>query len=665
MKEKVSVAVGNESYLCNLNEGGLYDVILRATNKLDLKDESFKKVFELAFYTRNIQQIYINLIKEQNIMVNNLSVNFWDSTWDFRNHRVEGKVASSYIYHFEKCNLSDYYLILLKLFTLYLISEFGINNGTIKNRFITIRSFFEFICINNIGAIEGIVLRDIDLYLKSKEIDYVTAIKKRKIIQMFFEFYSVLTGYVISDDLRKWFLTVDRDKINATIDENKTPCPPSSFMKRYRDYLWQKALDENEAKMTRGENGLLYLATQSGIRGGELSILRVDDLTIRTMNGKELGILKYRMTKTGNPKGKIYHQNETIANEKFIEMFNYLKDLFSNERQEYETDLLVPNIRSHNNKDNWRVDIFESRLQKRNSINCLLNALEWGLVNCDEAEFFDSIFVCDEENNTRDIPKWVIKESKIEKGQMVSMVTVRQFRVYFASELYERGVDHKTISQLLGHTSVEMWGYYVRSKHPVQDDINYSIGVFQEIIGDDLKILGAKGDAIKNKINSFLLKGGIKVNESLETIIDEICLEMPVKQKLGGFCIKSNPRRECYHDAETDRLLCAYGCCPNHCHLYSSADVSYKKAKDIALLVDYNLQDKGWHNMAQKEASILEIVINQELLPEIEELRDILNKHGRDWVLGRHSNLSHIVDNMDGIYEEIETWRSKILTLNQ
>ena len=667
MKPNISIptVVGTEAYKCDLNAGGLFDLINRAYNDVD--SENDERLFSVFKHCRNLQRIYKSLLNSSIITINGFLVDFFDDIWDFSDLRVQGK-QPGYVFYFRRGNvLSDYYVIVLKLFVAYLIERDGINNGSKMNRFFTVRRFFNFLCYNNIFTLESITLRDIVSHFESIDANYSTKDKMHRHLRTLFDFYSVLTLYSIPNDINKYLKLSNRKKINALIEINKIPCPPSSFMKKYRDYLWMKAFDKNEKKEIRGKNGLLYLGTQSGLRGGELCILRVRDLEIRKMNNKKLGVLRYRMTKETNGRLASYGENETIANTKFIEMFIMLRELFAQERNELKSDLLVPNI-SKNNRKKDICDIRETSLYRQNIINCIFNASEWGLINSKESYLFESAFeYCGMQKgkrNTKNIPVKAIKKSGLEEGQIVSLVTIRQFRVYFASELHERGVTDKMISELLGHSSVEMWGYYVRPKHPVQEDIDFTAGTFREIIEDDLSVLGTKGEAIKNKIDKFIYRDGISVGKDLESIIDDLCMEMPVKQKLGGFCIKSNPHRECYHDAETDRLLCAYGCCPNHCHLYFSADISYERAKNLVQIIDYDLQDKEWINMAQKEAYKLEIVINQELLPELDALREMIMRNGNKWVIDKHSNLLFIVTNIDSIYEEISLWKSKIMALN-
>lgn len=252
----------------------------------------------------------------------------------------------------------------------------------------------------------------------------------------------------------------------------------------------------------------------------------------------------------------------------------------------------------------------------------------------------------------------------IQEGDIISIPTIRQYRVYFASEMRERGIDDRTVSFLLNHNSSEMWGYYTRPKHEVQEDIDFSKEIVSEIVKDDVNILGPKGDAIKNKINGIIADNKFNVDIGLDAIIEKVCGEVPIRAKEGGFCIKSNPRRECRHDAKTDEFLCAYGCCPNHCHMYFMITVTYHKFKDLVKLVEYNTE-QGFINQFQKEMFKLEATINHELLPEIEDLLKEVSQKGIEKIFERHPSIKPIYNNISAIMEETNLWLQKIQAMKE
>ena len=138
-----------------------------------------------------------------------------------------------------------------------------------------------------------------------------------------------------------------------------------------------------------------------------------------------------------------------------------------------------------------------------------------------------------------------------------------------------------------------------------------------------------------------------------------MCNEIPIRAKNGGFCIKSNPRRECRHDAKTDEFMCAYGCCPNHCHMYFMLAITYKKVQTLIKTYEYNLKS-GFKNASEKEAYKLNYAIINELLPEIKETRKEIQLRGVEAIVQAHSEMKSIINDIDKIEQEALQWKSKL-----
>ena len=307
-----------------------------------------------------------------------------------------------------------------------------------------------------------------------------------------------------------------------------------------------------------------------------------------------------------------------------------------------------------------------TKLYDYNKRSCIKNAAAWKLIDSPEATLFAGHVIF----STRDykVSKTYIvsdmDEGGVNLGQEVSFITITQFRVYVSSELHERGVDDRTISYILNHHSVEMWGYYVRESHPVQENIDFSREIIGEVINDHTKILGIKGEVFEKRIEELIHNHQLNIQEDIEAAIDTVCGEMPIRAKFGGFCIKTNPDRDCSHDDGTNEFMCAYGCCPNHCHMYFIAPVSLQKARSIVKAIDYNIACE-YVNASEKEAFKLQACIDNELVIELEELKREIDKHGYEWVVKRHPETKDVIDSLDSIYEEITEWRKQIKQLLQ
>lgn len=606
---------------------------------------------------RTIQQIYLDLAKTTKpVCIGGVNINFNDNDWDFSSQYKPGKPPAYYMYHFQtEKPLSDYQIIVMKLFVMFCITEYGLHCGSNHARFSEVKRFMEYMRDNNIIVIEHLSLKDYKNFYDARNMQYSTFVKCRRHIQDLLTFYSIIAKNVYTKELNQWFTDIDTDAINAGVENNKTPLLPSDFYKSFATELYNHVMDPQEDKQNRGYYGLLYIGTQTGLRASELTLLRVQDLEVRTFKDKAIGILHYRSTKTGNGKNHIYDHGQTNANQKVISVYKTLESLFAQEREELKTDFLVIK-RAHPNNNEYveRHQVLGATLQFICTQFCIEHSQKLKVLNLDDPSDFCGQHIVAPEK--RFIPLSVYEKAKLRKGDIVSYPTIRQFRVYVASELRERGVDDRTTAFLLNHHCVEMYGYYARPKHSIQEDIDFSKEIVADIVRDGTKILGPKGDALTAKIDKIIEENNFNVEKDLDAIIDKVCNEMPIRAKNGGFCMKSNPRRECRHDAQTDEFMCAYGCCPNHCHMYFMLPISYEKVKTLLKTYEYNIQ-AGFVNAAEKEAYKLNYAINSELLPELHETRNELTKRTAESIINSHPGMAVVIDRLDDIEKEVQEWK--------
>lgn len=654
--------IGNNAL--NINIQNIYTLILRNYERIQ---EEIKSEINGTLTTKEeilkIQKGFLDLVNEETINIAGTSIKFSNDFWDFSEQYKEGKIILCYRYYFtgkqNQYAISDYYKIVLKLFVFYLITEFGLDHSSNSIKFTHIRKLLEYLTKNNITTLEQLSLDELKQIYESKNILYTTAYKSKVDIKVFYTFYSLLIKDVYKQDFADYFNDRDSNTIKAITEENKASLLPTLFYKNYSNLLFEYAMNESNNNKDRGLAGLLFIGTQTGLRGGELTILEENCIEEMKYKNKKVGILHYRSTKNGT-KNKTYKNGETNANSKVIDIVNKLRPLFNEARVGKKTSLLIVNVNSKHNCNQIRASFAEEILHKFNIRFCIMNYKKLGILNNEESDMFGSNI---DGTYIQKHHKKFLKSQGIKPGDKFSIPTITQFRVYFASELRERGVDDRTVSFLLNHNSEEMWGYYARPKNEIQEDIDFTKEILSNILQDNTKILGAKGDALRNKIDNIIKENNFNLEIDLDSIIDKVRGEVPIRKKEGGFCMKSNPRRECRHDAETDEFLCAYGCCPNHCHMYFMITVTYNKYLDVKKLIKYN-QENGYINQAQKEAFKLESIINQELAPEIIELQNEIDRKGKDLVLEKHPNLIYIISHYTEIKEDIELWKKKIQAMN-
>lgn len=605
-----------------------------------------------------LQQIYIDLVNIDKIDILGVPIRFSDDYWDLTSLQKDGK--HGYLYHFDFGSDGDntlYARNVLKLYVLYMIYEHGIHRSSNKSDFLQAASLFKYMKENNILSMASVTPNVLAKFITSKNTQYNTQAKIKASIKHLFTFFSLIAEDVYTVEIETYLSNIDRDKIHALTEEHKTKLLPSSFVQKYRILLKEIVFDDSFLLQDRGMAGLIYIGTQTGLRPGELCLLQKDCLIQQELNGMKIGMLKYLSTKNGGKKDNIYNEGITNASESVIEVIKKLRELYDPLRPK-DVSLLVFYAKSFTKEKcqglgdimtPQNLEIFQRRM-------CIQYRTRLGTLNSPDADMFENTMTADDLKKR--YPEMYFGFA-LTDSDTISCPIAKQFRVYFASELHERGVDYKTISYLLNHKTEEMWGYYVRPKHQVQEDIDFSKEVVAEIIKDNTKILGPKGDAIREKIDVMIKENSFNIVDDFEAIIDMVCNEMPIRAKEGGFCIKSNPRRQCRHDADTDEFLCAYGCCPNHCHFYFSAHISYRKCVDIKKCADYN-NEQGYRNQAQKELYKLDAVMKQELIPELDELEVQLTKKSAEKIIQIHPDLEPIISNLSTIRKEIEAWKNEI-----
>ena len=160
------------------------------------------------------------------------------------------------------------------------------------------------------------------------------------------------------------------------------------------------------------------------------------------------------------------------------------------------------------------------------------------------------------------------------------------------------------------------------------------------------------------KINEFIEKNEYNVETDLQTICEKLAEQIPIRQKTGGVCIKSSMLRECSKDAKTNEFYCAYGVCQNIFHFYYMANISYRQVCELAETIAINKQ-RGLLRQVQKEEHMLKHIAKTKLIPELDELKNVLDKKGYEAIVMEYPDLKDIIENLDEIYKEALSW-SKI-----
>lgn len=577
------------------------------------------------------------------------NVQFNDMCWNFTQHAKEGEDRGRYIYIFSNKYIEQnrYYSILLKYYVTYLYMYHGSNFVYMKHKFSVSKAFLTYLQKNEIYSVSKVDTNIIKKFLELRPNKYVSTYKKKVNLKEFIIFFSTVFTNIYDGEVSKYLELRDWNKIKITIEENKLPLLPDDIMLNLTTELVEMVKSNKIGKMDRGIAGIIYILIQIGCRISEGVMFKVGDL----IDLKE-GIKAIRYYSLKSKKHVIM-----IANKSVVDIFNILKELFADERNEKDSQLLVLLSNTSRRNDPSDFSVRTDHIRKWFNTLCYSYADKWKLYDREDKECFalnlsqtqikDYIF-------TRNI------EDKNYSFTVLCIPAIHQFRVYFTTKLHnELGISYQTIAMLQGQEP-EMAGYYGRVSDPISKEFKQSRKIYMDIL-DGFNIIGPQSEILKNKINTTINDGRIQTKSESE-ILGILMKDYPIKTKYGGFCIKRDNRRECRHDGPTDEIYCAYGYCINQHHTCLTVDVAYSKFRDLVLAYTLN-EKKGYIIQNEKELYKMEHIFNLELIPEINELKKEMKIRGKEELIERNANLHYIVDNITYIEQEIEIWKKKIIEM--
>lgn len=508
--------------------------------------------------------------------------------------------------------------------------------------------FFNFIESKGFYHIKDITDNIIKEFLSIREKVSIYELRNnKKVLKEFFIFQEINFKILLTNERLSLLENTDISVYYACAEQSKTPNIPEDYFNKFLSATL-KIIDNKEEEMFhRGVACIYVILSQTGLRIGECLDLEVGCLKeISIFNGeKKAYYIDYKTWK--REKGNnVYTWEKTYVNELTKKAYDNLIDIYKEKREKLKSNYLF--LGNHDNEIPLNSDRFDDLSRK---YFLYLN------------QFFPTINV--PKGTYKNIPTLSMEKRHFSKKKYPNTKTVTrpntlQFRVHVCTELYNKGVPLKYIEKFMSHLSSDMAGYYVRpNKKNPQEDMDFSLKTLEKIVSGENKILGSDSGLIE-KINEFIEKNHYNVEKDLKTICEKLATKIPIRQKTGGVCIKSSMLRECSKDAKTNEFYCAYGVCKNIFHFYYMADVSYRQAKELCETITIN-KERGHMRQVQKELNMLYTITKNKLIPELDELKNMINKKDINSILMEYPDLKEIVENYDSIYEEALKWKEQIL----
>ena len=615
----------------NINEYGLFDIITKAEKNTA------------------IQTVFLESIKTDSIKLNNVNFKFSDEIWDFtseipRDRQNNESIKNNYIYNFNATrNSTDYYQTLLKLYLLNELFQHGLHRPVIKKDFLQQTNFINYLNKNGIISLEDVLVDNMIEHFKTVNVKEITLNKYKSSIKKLFIFYHSVTQIEIDERIIELLNTVNTTKVRIEAEQAKLSLLSQSFMdkliKRLQIILYKD--DKLFSKETRISAGLIYLSTQTGIRPYELMMIPFDCLHDISKHGIEMFSLRYYTTKNlyGNGKTEV----ETFTTQETIKAIKQLQSLVA------PSELLCG-------------DLHYNLVKKTFTEICVDYSEELGNITKEPGKRFNG------------------KPLKNNCNEYINIPILKQFRVYVDSELKRRGMSSFQIAKVFGHHDEKMLDYYERTVDDKEND-EYTNLVISDILDDETVVLGPKGDEytsviLDTKNKSMLdiyandLDASSKKNNSNYNSIDEemkikvvkdvvkfMNSHYPIRQLTAGCCIRPHVLATCENSRKSDEYMCAYGLCANQCHFYFDCNIHYNKLNEWKEIVFYNIRE-GHIVYAEKELFKLQKMLSNKLMPEIEELKRILELKGKDYVTNKHPNLLTIINNLENIEKEARQWET-------
>lgn len=595
---------------------------------------------------------YIETLKQINrLPFSRLEINYADDVWDFSAVSTLNIQKSSFRFRFMRMG-NSVFKDDVKNYVLLSVLENKLKIQVLNSRYHVIINFLLYVEKNHIYHVEDITVPIVKKYVeKIRKNSSLTVIRDKKtFLKHFFMQYSANFKDILSVGMLELFKQDDPKAYKAYQEEHRTQDIPKDYFNKFMAAIIQVMNDETKSPYDRAVACIFVILSQTGLRIGEILGLEVGSLYTKTIfNGEKAHYLEYRTWKreSGN---NVSTTSFTYINELTFEAYNVLVLINKEKREKFGYKYLYMGGRRATKKSfPISPEDFAPTLKR-----FLINLDEWGLletVNLDP-DRYPTLHVYNETyKNTRR------SGAKSEKVNTITAPESQQFRYHCCSVLAEKGVPLEYIQRFMSHLTNDMVRYHILPQTSPQENMEFSLRTLREVVSGKTKILG-DNKGISEKINEFIEKNNFNVATDLDEICERLSKMIPIRQKTGGVCIKSSQLRDCSMDAKTNEFYCAYGVCPNIVHFYYMVDITYRQCKELQETITLN-EKRGHKKQVQKEKNMLQSITNRRLLPELKELKAVIERDGVAKTYEMHPEVQPIVENLDVVEKEAVEWSTK------
>ena len=462
----------------------------------------------------------------------------------------------------------------------------------------------------------------------------------------FLEFFD-LTFYRIADPALVTALEAYASKCKTLSADEGYPAIPPDYLDPLLGTCISAMRDKGENPDFRITAATLILFSQTGVRNSHLLSTKTNALSVSkgVAGMPDITYMRYGDTKPSHADdGEI--EVRTIINELALEAYLWLEENCKSQREAIGVDTLV--VYSGQKQRYCGCSSFLSRAQRfilfhHESIPCVNTQLD-----------FPDLSTITVNAILKGNTKGFCSRTGLSPSDTVVYPVIHSFRVTVATKLKENGVDMHYIRVHMNQMSEDVTAGYIRSDREIER-ANSEL-VYRAIFEDGAELLGQHADEFMAKVNATLSSVGDHAKGSIDEIVRAASDTFPLRMKLLGVCIRCGNVVPCPVSDGSDEILCAFGVCPNQCHLYFMVPTSLEMARNHMSLVKENVS-RGQMKAARNELRKAQNIIRSTLTPELESLDRQISSIGREAVASRFPELKEIMDNREAVRTEVEQWQ--------
>lgn len=558
-------------------------------------------------------------------------ITYSENVWDFNDYYKDIN-SKDYIIYFNK--VSEDYRDYLKMFVIYKITQKS-KVSTIKTRIFCFISIISAIKNEQNKPFSLITTDDIKNEIESRNI--ISSTKHNLYVAAYLIYEFIIKNYELSlpVDINELQKKSAEDRAISKKESTKIPNIPEDYYSIILTKTIETLDNENASYNRRMTAGLIIIETQTGLRTQDLLGLKVSDLHEKKLPVSDVmcNYLHFQTRKPSKAHSDML-EFDIYASQLCADAFNKMsilrkKCVYKNEPYLYVLDS------SKNSTNKYPIETNRLRIEYR--------------------KFFL------EELKNLTCEKWegITPVNHIQGGKTykLNIPEIRQYRVHLATALYNNGVSLNYIKKYLGHLSEYMLGYYVRPKNPGHENAKYAERIVKKIAGDDMTPLGSMGAELKQNLQQFIKEGKYNVKSDTSKILNDLGENLVIREKGPGLCCIKTTIIPCKYDARTDKMLCAFGTCPNIFHFFDMINVSYMQFHELQNSYQQN-KDNGFKRAAEKELNKLKSFCKGRLTPELDELERVVKAKGLSAFVKQYPDLQYYATNIDNIRKEIQLWEN-------